>query len=53
MTAHGVVLFHGIQAALRAEKILKQAMRMAAAGLPFWFVGEVIEGTNIIVHRRA
>ncbi|HKI33226.1 MAG TPA: DUF3343 domain-containing protein [Gemmataceae bacterium] len=26
MTAHGVVLFHGIQAALRAEKVLQKAM---------------------------
>ena len=26
MTVHGVVLFHGIQAALRAEKVLQKAM---------------------------
>ena len=26
MTAHGVVLFHGTQAALRAEKVLQKAL---------------------------
>jgi len=41
----------GLLLAVTAAKREEFRKRMAAVGQPFWFVGEVIEGTGILVHR--